>query len=68
MRLPGLSKPEASCVVYALARAHGPHLLRMPPSLLMGLYKPLSSHPRCFSYRFLADADAGNAAVSTEVV
>ena len=58
VRLPGLSKPEASCVVYALARVHGPHLLRMPPSLLMGLYKPLSSHPRCFSYRFLVQMPA----------
>jgi hypothetical protein len=46
VRLPGMSKPESTCVVYAVARAHGPHVLRLPPALLMGLYKTLSSHPR----------------------
>jgi hypothetical protein len=47
VRLPPLTKPESTCIIYSLARRHGPHLLDRPASVLMGLYKPQSSHPRC---------------------
>ena len=47
VRLPPLTKPESTCIIYSLARRHGPHLLDRPVSVLMGLYKPQSSHPRC---------------------
>ncbi len=49
VRLPPLSKPESTCIIYSLARRHGPHLLDWPASVLMGFYKPQSSNPRCFS-------------------
>ena len=48
VRLPPLTKPESTCIIYSLARRHGPHLLDWPASVLMGLYKPQSSNPRCF--------------------
>jgi hypothetical protein len=49
VRLPPLTKPESTCIIYSLARRHGPHLLDWPASVLMGFYKPQSSNPRCFS-------------------
>ena len=46
IKIPALSKPEATAVMYAALKEFGPHLLRRPISFLMRMFKGQSGNPR----------------------
>lgn len=46
VKIPVLSRPEATVMLYATVKEYGPHLLRKPIAVLMRVFKGQSSNPR----------------------